>query len=209
MQANQFPNFNSSKINCVFKTSNGKTFSILFDTGRTVEDLILTFFKRVDQVELFQKGGVSFIYNTEQIDYHLKTRVENYGDGAKLYMEVTIMYGYNVVDGLKNFKEKSKKFEEFFNGRSIEDALMEEEEKQLANIDLDKDNIPDNSVLNSYKVFENKIVDLPTNKTPIIIAGGSFNAKGRITMTNEDTMFCDSLHVNNRKQPAPGACVFP
>ena len=78
MQANQFPNFNSNKINCVFKASNGKTFSILFDTGRTVEDLILTFFKRIDQVDLFQKGGVSFIYNTEQIDYHLKTRVENF-----------------------------------------------------------------------------------------------------------------------------------
>ena len=39
----------------------------------------------------------------------LRTRVENYGDGAKLYMEVTIMYGYNVVDGLKDFKEKAKK----------------------------------------------------------------------------------------------------
>ena len=39
----------------------------------------------------------------------VKTRVENYGDGVNLYMEVTIMYGYNVVDGLKNFKEKSKK----------------------------------------------------------------------------------------------------
>lgn len=87
----------------------------------------------------------------------------------------------------KYFEEKSKKFEEFLNGRSIEQALMEEEEKELANIDLDKDNIPDNSILNSYKVFENKIVDLPTNKTPIIIAGGSFNAKGRITLTNEDT----------------------
>ena len=39
----------------------------------------------------------------------LKTRVENYGDGAKLYMEVTIMYGYNVVDGIKAFKEKARK----------------------------------------------------------------------------------------------------
>ena len=87
----------------------------------------------------------------------------------------------------KYFIEKSKKFEEFLNDRSLEDALMEEEEKQLANIDLNEDDIPDNKTLNSYKVFENKIVDLPTNKTPIIIAGGSFNAKGRITMTNEDT----------------------
>ena len=39
----------------------------------------------------------------------LKTRVENYGEGAKIYMEVTIMYGFNVVDGLKSFKEKAKK----------------------------------------------------------------------------------------------------
>ena len=39
----------------------------------------------------------------------VKTRVENYGDGVNLYMEVTIMYGYNVVNGLNNFKEKSKK----------------------------------------------------------------------------------------------------
>ena len=39
----------------------------------------------------------------------LKTRVENYGDGAKLYLEVTIMYGYNVVDGIRTFKEKARK----------------------------------------------------------------------------------------------------
>ena len=39
----------------------------------------------------------------------LKIRVENYGEGAKIYMEVTIMYGYNVVDGIKSFKEKARK----------------------------------------------------------------------------------------------------
>ena len=39
----------------------------------------------------------------------LKTRVENYWEGAKLYMEVTIMYGYNVVDGIKAFKQKARK----------------------------------------------------------------------------------------------------
>ena len=38
-----------------------------------------------------------------------KTRVENYGEGAKLYVEVTLMYGYNVMEGLKEFKEKAKK----------------------------------------------------------------------------------------------------
>ena len=39
----------------------------------------------------------------------LKTRVENYGEGVKLYMEVTIVYGYNVVTGLNDFKEKARK----------------------------------------------------------------------------------------------------
>ena len=39
----------------------------------------------------------------------LKTRVENYGEGVKLYMEVTIVYGYNVVEGIKGFKQKARK----------------------------------------------------------------------------------------------------
>lgn len=39
----------------------------------------------------------------------LKVRVENYGEGVKLYMEVSIVYGFNVVEGLNNFKKKSEK----------------------------------------------------------------------------------------------------
>ena len=66
-----------SKFNCVFKTSNGKTFNLLFNAGRTVEDLILTFFKRVDQEDLFTKKGISFVYNTAPLDYHSKINVEN------------------------------------------------------------------------------------------------------------------------------------
>ena len=66
-----------NKFNCVFKTSNGKTFNLLFDAGRTVEDLILTFFKRVDKEDLFKKKGVSFVYNTAQLDYNSKINVEN------------------------------------------------------------------------------------------------------------------------------------
>lgn len=46
---------------------------------------------------------------TPAIHKVLKTRVENYGEGAKIYMEVSIVYGFNVVEGLNNFKEKSKK----------------------------------------------------------------------------------------------------
>ena len=45
-----------------------------------MEDLILTFFKRIDQVDLFQKGGVSFIYNTNKYLSFLsenKNRLQN------------------------------------------------------------------------------------------------------------------------------------
>ena len=38
-----------------------------------------------------------------------KTRVENYGEGARIYMEVTVVYGYNVVKDIKDFREKAKK----------------------------------------------------------------------------------------------------
>ena len=69
---------NNNKINILFKSNNGKNFMKLFDYGRTVEDLILTFFKRINQDYLFHKGGIFFIYNTQHIDYHLKTKVEQY-----------------------------------------------------------------------------------------------------------------------------------
>ena len=69
---------NRGKINFFFKMPNGKIFNILFDYGKTVEDLIQTFFKRVDKEELFTKGGVSFIHNALQLSYHIKIPVENF-----------------------------------------------------------------------------------------------------------------------------------
>lgn len=83
------------------------------------------------------------------------------------------------------FIEKSKKFEQFLDGRTIEEALKEEEEKALKEIDLDTIDTKGTNKLNSYNVFKEKIVNLPQDKTPIIIAGGSFNSKGRVTMPNE------------------------
>ena len=87
----------------------------------------------------------------------------------------------------KYFKEKSERFEEFLDGRSIEQAFKEEQEKNLENIDLDAIDTSGINNLNSYKVFEKKIVELPQDKIPIVIAGGSFNSKGRITALNEET----------------------
>jgi len=51
----------------------------------------------------------------------LKTRVENYGDGVKLYLEVTILYGFNVVDGINDFKEKARKEIEKLTAMNVEE----------------------------------------------------------------------------------------
>ena len=83
------------------------------------------------------------------------------------------------------FEEKSNKFEQFLDGRTIEEALKEEQEKLLKEIDLNEINTKTSNRLNSYNVFKEKIVNLPQDKTPIIIEGGSFNSKGRVTMPNE------------------------
>ena len=39
----------------------------------------------------------------------VKTRIENYGEGPSIYMEVVLIYGFNVIKELKAFKEKSIK----------------------------------------------------------------------------------------------------
>ena len=84
------------------------------------------------------------------------------------------------------FEEKSKKFNEFLDGRTIQDALLEEQEKNLQSADLEPIETNKLDSLNSYTIFKERIVKLPQDKTPIIIAGGSFNSKGRITTLNEE-----------------------
>lgn len=39
----------------------------------------------------------------------IRTRVENYGEGPYIYMEVSVYYGHNVIKELKEFKEKCVK----------------------------------------------------------------------------------------------------
>lgn len=50
-----------------------------------------------------------------------KIRVENFGEGAKLYMEVTIVYGFNVIEGINEFKAKAKKEIEKLTAMNVEE----------------------------------------------------------------------------------------
>ena len=46
---------------------------------------------------------------TPAIHRIMKTRVENFGEGARIYLEVSIVYGFNVKDGLNAFTSKARK----------------------------------------------------------------------------------------------------
>lgn len=50
-----------------------------------------------------------------------KIRVENFGEGAKLYMEVTVVYGFNVLEGINEFKNKAKKEIEKLTAMNVEE----------------------------------------------------------------------------------------
>ena len=82
------------------------------------------------------------------------------------------------------FEEKTKEFNEFLNGRTLEQAILEEEiknEKESPNIDLRI-----RKGVFSKDVLKEKVKELPTDKVPIIIAGGSFNAQGRETILEKE-----------------------
>lgn len=83
------------------------------------------------------------------------------------------------------FEEKSKRFQEFLGNRTMREALSELEaqnhkESQNHNIKM---RLNDN--VESEIVLKEKIKELPQDKMPIIIAGGSFNAKGKETNVTE------------------------
>lgn len=100
------------------------------------------------------------------------------------------------------FEKKSLKFKEFLNGRSIKDAILNEEEKNEKESENKSINLRLRIGIPSEKVLKNKIKELPTNKIPIIIAGGSFNAQGRTTIiTREGQRILESLveKIDNKK----------
>lgn len=81
----------------------------------------------------------------------------------------------------KYFEQKTKKFEQFLNGRTITEALTKLEQENHEKGKLNKTEMRINTNLETEEIFSQKVKQLPTDKTPIIIAGGSFNKKGRNT----------------------------
>lgn len=94
----------------------------------------------------------------------------------------------------KYFKRKQLEFEKFLDGRTILEALTLEEQRNHK--ESERHNIPMriNSNIYAESILKEKIKQLPTDKVPIIIAGGSFNKKGRETeVTSEGKKILENL----------------
>ena len=90
-----------------------------------------------------------------------------------------------IENSKKYFAQKSKKFKEFLAGRTLREAILDLENK---NLEQSKNNLIDMRITNdldSETELKEKIKKLPEDKIPIVIAGGSFNAKNRETKIDE------------------------
>ena len=83
------------------------------------------------------------------------------------------------------FAQKDKKFKKFLSGRTIREAVLKEEEKYMKETEND-DELRINANLDAEKELSFKIKNFPEDKMPIIIAGGSFNTKGRETEVTQN-----------------------
>lgn len=91
-----------------------------------------------------------------------------------------------IKENKKYFIKKSKDFDKFLNGRTLRKAILQLE-GEIINEDINKNiKLRLNNKVDSSKKLKDIIKELPTDKTPIIVAGGSFNAQNVETIT-EDT----------------------
>ena len=99
------------------------------------------------------------------------------------------------------FIEKSKKFSKFLAGRTIAEAVLELEEKYIKETE-EQEELRATNNLETEIELKQKIKTLPTDKVPVIIAGGSFNTKGRETIPTEEGKnvlkeFVKKVDINN------------
>lgn len=124
-------------------------------------------------------------YGIDTIDEQLALQ-NLLGLDNKDFLKMRIVEDEIIEHTKKYFEEKSKKFEEFLAGRTIREALLELEEKIEEQSKDYKMELRINNNVESEKLLKRKIKNLPENKVPIIIAGGSFNAKNVKTVLKED-----------------------
>ena len=79
------------------------------------------------------------------------------------------------------FEKKSSKFKKFLSGRTIKEAILAAEEENIVKSSINTINMRVNSKLDAKEELYIKIKELPKDRIPIVIAGGSFNSTDRET----------------------------
>lgn len=82
-----------------------------------------------------------------------------------------------IKDADKSFKEKTRKFNKYLNGRDLKEVFKKEIEENRATSDKIVLNIKDKYL--SKNVLNNIINSLPIDKYPIVLAGGSFSSENK------------------------------
>lgn len=76
-----------------------------------------------------------------------------------------------------NILKKKQKFNEFLAGRTIREAILDLEDKIEEENKNNTIELRVNHNIEAESILDYKIKELPLDRIPIIIAGGSFNAK--------------------------------
>ena len=122
------------------------------------------------------------LYGTDSIDEQIAlTNFIHITDDEFLMMKEVEQ---DIIERQKeNFAQKTKALEEVMAGRTIAEYYQEELHKPFDDIQDVRFEIEKHP---SYPVFKEKIVELPWDKYPIIIAGGSFHSNSASTKLSED-----------------------
>ena len=73
---------NSPKINIIFKTTQGVSHTIPFNYGTTIDEVLKKYFYRTNKPELInQKGKFCFLFNSNQLKFGDKTKIEEFFKG--------------------------------------------------------------------------------------------------------------------------------
>ncbi|MBR3227609.1 MAG: hypothetical protein IKF68_03595, partial [Erysipelotrichaceae bacterium] len=82
------------------------------------------------------------------------------------------------------FRHKTKRFEKLRNGRSVAETIKEEIKKNTEVSQKIKLDTADKYI--AEEVLKTQIEELPWDRYPIVLAGGSFNASDRRALTDEE-----------------------
>lgn len=130
------------------------------------------------------------LYGTDSIDEQLaltnflKITGEEFGKMKQVEDEI-------IARQTQNFIRKSEVFEKLRDQKTVQQYYLDEFQKQFEDIRDVKFEI---NKLPSYPVFKEKVKELPWDKYPIIIAGGSFtSSNASVRVSDSDKVLLDAL----------------